>query len=409
MHHEHAPSRRDRLILTRKRSVLVVLAICVPLYFFLSRAWSERRIGHDKDDKFDDAAHLLDDSEVYGSMSGLKHIFRDGYVDRIVQRLDADSTKIHGVVPPRAVSSSEPYENVVVVTVWKRETLDDIMRMISVQSTLDKQNTAIIVVQNGEHVSILDTIKHWNQTEQWRGIPPKLFHVHSHVETGYFGRFLVPMFLQVTTQASFIIMDDDVLFGSRYFENMLRVVDGGFLATRNGRFLNKNFVEFDWRGYWKEGPVDTFDEDDEYDFGGHLWAGRVLWLQAAFLFPPPVLYNAEDFWISAVLKTKLGIRTKRVRCPQPQNGGDLELCACSMKVANSHVAAQIGADEINESKLKRTDAMKAIGKLYGYVPLSLQSPSAVRDVKTRHREVNMDLFKAHDETRDMFRQCLFWY
>jgi len=80
-----------------------------------------------------------------------------------------------------------------------------------------------------------------------------------------------------------------------------------------------------------------------------------------------------------------------------------------MKVANSHVAAQIGADEINESKLKRTDAMKAIGKLYGYVPLSLQSPSAVRDVKTRHREVNMDLFKAHDETRDMFRQCLFWY
>jgi hypothetical protein len=115
-------------------------------------------------------------------------------------------------------------------------------------------------------------------------------------------------------------LDDDIIFGNRYFENMLRVVSEGHLATRNGRFLDGDLNEYDWRRNWAEGPVDTFNEDDSYDFGGHIWAGKLEWLRIAWQHPSLVLYNAVDFWISAVLQHALGITTKRPRCPSPAKG-----------------------------------------------------------------------------------------
>ena len=94
---------------------------------------------------------------------------------------------------------------------------------------------------------------------------------------------------QMLISLCYSTLDDDILFGARYFENMFRVVDEGFSATRNGRFLGQNWSEYDWRGCFEKGHVDTFDEDNEYDFGGHIWAGRIFWLQAAFRTPPLLL------------------------------------------------------------------------------------------------------------------------
>jgi hypothetical protein len=48
------------------------------------------------------------------------------------------------------------------------------------------------------------------------------------IETGYFGRFLAPLLSPASSNGYFIVLDDDVLFGKRYFENMLRVVDEVF-------------------------------------------------------------------------------------------------------------------------------------------------------------------------------------
>ena len=378
-------------------------------------AGAAKLVGHSAESIYTEAASLLKDPDSYRSMSGSKKTYGDGNAAGNIVRILETMLR---TPPPKTlpVSSSfhnehstAPYENVVVVTVWKRKTITQVLKMISKQTTLMTKRTAIVVVQNGEHVDISDALHRWNGSEAWSGVPPHVYHVHSTVETGYYGRFLAPMFVQTTPHATFIVLDDDVLFGSRYFENMLRVVDEGFLATRNGRFLNEKFLEFDWRGHWKEGPVDTFDEDDEYDFGGHLWAGRMVWLQAAFRAPPPLLYNAEDFWISAVLQTTLGIGTKRVRCPRPENGGDLELCACSMKQAGKHEAPNLGSDKINERRSKRHDAMKTIAKHYDYVTLSSRRRSAVEDVKNRHEEIRMERFHADEETLEMFQQCLYWY
>ena len=118
---------------------------------------------------------------------------------------------------------------------------------------------------------------------------------------------------------------------------------------------------------------------------------------------------SEDFWISAALKTIVGVGTKRVRCIRPQNGGDLELCACSMKEAGDHVPATVGQEQVDEDNGARRHAIQAILKQYGYVPLTSRNPSAVEDVKTRHEEISMDLFSARKETKSMFEQCLFWY
>ena len=60
---------------------------------------------------------------------------------------------------------------------------------------------------------------------------------------------------------------------------MIRVVNEGSLATRNGRIIDENFKEiievYKKGGYHKQV---CFNEDIEYDFGGHIWAGRISWL-----------------------------------------------------------------------------------------------------------------------------------
>lgn len=86
----------------------------------------------------------------------------------------------------------------------------------------------------------------------------------------------------------------------------------------------------------------TWDTDVEYEFGGHIWAGRIDWLRKIWSHPPPILYNAEDFWMSAVLRRFYGVRTRRPRCPQPGRDGSLDWCACSMRISADHVPPELG-------------------------------------------------------------------
>ena len=301
------------------------------------------------------------------------------------------------------------YDIVIVITVWKRNTVAELLKMISTQTALYQNRVAVIVFQNGEHVNISAAVQKWSQPSAWGNLTVDIKHVASKIETGYYGRFASPLFVSSSPEASFILLDDDIIFGNRYFQNMLRVVDDGFLATRNGRFLDDSYREFDWRGFWREGDVDTFDEDDTYDFGGHIWAGKVSWLQVAWQNPPPLIYNAEDFWISAVLKRELGIGTRRPRCPNPDNGGDMELCACSMKIANDHVAPNLGGSDIDEKRLTRLDAMRAIAQHYNYKNLLSFDINAVTKMGARHKEIPTEQFKPKPETVAKFDRCLFWY
>ena len=62
-----------------------------------------------------------------------------------------------------------------------------------------------------------------------------------------------------------------------------------------------------------------FNEDIEYDFGGHIWAGRISWLRQAWKHIPLTLDNCEDFWLSATLKTFYNISIKTSKCPCPKD------------------------------------------------------------------------------------------
>tara|TARA_B110000003_G_scaffold11684_1_gene11754 strand:- start:1268 stop:3343 length:2076 start_codon:yes stop_codon:yes gene_type:complete len=367
-------------------------------------AGAAKLVGYGVQDIVKAAATLLQDSNIYEAMSGSRHIFGDGTAaQKIVHFLEEGVHQNHSLEHLQTPDSSNPFDLVIVITVWKRDTIDKMLEMTSRQSTLPLHNPAILVVQNGVHLNIKDSLKKW-EMHTWVGGHPKIYHVHSHIETGYYGRFLTPMFVQTTLDANFIVLDDDILFGSRYFENLLRVVNDGFLATRNGRLLDENLTEFD-NVNWAGGPVDTFDEDDEYDFGGHIWAGKVEWLQTAFRNPPPLFYNAEDFWISAVLKMNLGIGTKRARCPHPDEG-DLEFCACSMKEAFTHIAPELGSIQIDEGTLTRVDAIRSVAAHYSYIRLLTQRTA--EEVERRHKGVDMSLFRPKNETFHMFQQCLYW-
>lgn len=110
------------------------------------------------------------------------------------------------------------------------------------QSILKTKKTNIIAFQNFNHIDVNDIINKWKKSDAFLE-KVNLTFIQSPIETGYFGRFLIPMTLCVTNDAYFIICDDDVIWGDRYFENMIRFVDEGYLATRNRRIVDKNFNE----------------------------------------------------------------------------------------------------------------------------------------------------------------------
>ena len=149
----------------------------------------------------------------------------------------------------------------------------------------------------------------------------------------------------MANNAYFIICDDDVVWGDRYFENLLRVVDEGFLATRNGRIIDPNSFETTTKAYDAIKKYDVcFDEDLEHDFGGHLWAGKIDWLRKAWTHIPVSVENCEDFWISAVLKSYYNISTKTPKCPCPKDDNLIvpDLCAASEVSSVKHQNAIIG-------------------------------------------------------------------
>ena len=274
------------------------------------------------------------------------------------------------------------YDLVVVLTVWKRNNLDRQLMQVKRQSILKKKKTNIIVFQNSNHTDINNIIKKWNKSDLINE-NIKLNVIKSPIETGYFGRFISPLTASITNDSYFIICDDDVIWGDRYFENMLRVVDEGYLATRNGRIIDKSFKELITTSkliFGKNIQV-CFNEDIEYDFGGHIWAGRITWLKNAWTHIPISIENCEDFWLSAVLKTFYNISTRIPKCPC-QKGKLIipDLCAASDKSAIIHKKSIIGNSFSKDSR--RNILKKAISK-FNYKPLIFSNPNVVKDINNK--------------------------
>ena len=307
-------------------------------------------------------------------------------------------------------AATKPYDIVVVLTVWKRDTLEAYLQLLSEQTLLQLNpdfRTNVIVFQNGEHLNVSSTLHKWKNTDLWHKATVDITYVHSPMATGYYGRFLAPLLSDVRPDGYFVVCDDDVIFGTKYLENMARVVDAGSLAVRVGRFLGQ--VTQGGEGYtehmgvsvngWQIGIQISNAEDVEYDFGGQVWMGRFAWIKAVWHHPPPVILTSEDFWISAVLKAYHGVSTRRPRCPS----NDMEECACSMHTANDHKAVEVGSVVGGEFEV-RERAMGTIVKAYGYQPLGEKyiAIEATRYVFYSEPE------GPFDTRATRFQECLYW-
>ena len=300
--------------------------------------------------------------------------------------------------------NSFQYDLVVVLTVWKRNNLDRQLMQVKRQSILKVKKTNIIIFQNFNHININDIIKKWKQPDKFKD-NVKLTIIKSPFETGYFGRFISPLTSSINSDAYFIICDDDVIWGDRYFENMLRVVDEGYLATRNGRIIDKNYNSLTPASklIFKNNTQVCFNEDIEYDFGGHIWAGRMSWLRKAWTHIPVSIKNCEDFWLSAVLKTFYNISTKSPKCPCQK--GQLinpDLCAASDKSAGYHKNSILGNSEVKHNI--RLKIIKQTISKFNYKPLIFSNPNIIKNIKKKFI-FGKNLFNLSDP---LWNDALFW-
>ena len=298
------------------------------------------------------------------------------------------------------------YDLVIVLTVWKRNNLERQLSQIKRQSILKNKKTNIIVFQNSNHIDVNNIINKWKESDMFLDEVNITF-INSPFETGYFGRFLTPLTSSVTNNAYFIICDDDIIWGDRYFENLLRVVDNGYLATRNGRILDENFKGFSpVSNAWTPNTQVCFNEDVEYDFGGHIWAGRISWLRNAWTHIPISIENCEDFWISAVLKSYYNISTKSPKCPCPKNEPVIpDMCAATDKSSDYHSNAIVGNSTILHSI--RTELNKKIAIQFNYKPLITSNPNIAENIKKKYffGDLNHPLFNLNDS---LWENSLFW-
>lgn len=189
------------------------------------------------------------------------------------------------------------------------------------------------------------------------------------------------------------------MFGSRYIENMLRVVKSGSLATRNGRWLDEEGNEdvvYNIHNFWRKGlssPTVIFN-DTHYDFGGQIWAGRMQWLKEAWKHPPVTYESCEDFWISAVLK-----RFQNISTISPGCSTDLNFCACSHREAAIHNQGHVGNVKYLDGGVRRRNLVKLVMRSFEYRPLMMDDPGIRRRASEGHIVGRANPIEG----------CLWWY
>ena len=297
----------------------------------------------------------------------------------------------------------DSYDIIIVLTVWKRNNLERQLIQVKNQSILKNKNTNIIIFQNSNHIYIDDIVKKWRLSNNFSEKVDITF-IQSPIETGYFGRFIIPLISSVRNDSYFFICDDDVIWGKRYFENMIRVVNEGSLATRNGRIVDEKFhenTEIDKSEFITKQIC--YNEDIEYDFGGHIWAGRISWLRKAWNHIPFSIENSEDFWISAVLKSFYNISTKIPKCPCPDENTIIpDMCAASDKSGLKHVKAKVGKSSISH-KIRRK-LIEQIIRNFNYQRLISVKSEYVKSIHTKFKYGD-NIFNLNDS---IWKDVLYW-
>ena len=374
---------------------------------------------------------LLRNKYIYNKMSKSKNIYGKGNSRIIISQIienyfynnrqnsiysyknnftgilsNYDNSIVNNINTNISYIQKDIFDIVIVLTIWKRNNLERQLIQVKNQSILKNKKTNIIIFQNSYHIDIQNIVNRWKNSNSFSE-NVALTYIQSPIETGYFGRFIIPLTSSVSSDSYFFICDDDIIWGNKYFENMIRVVDGGALATRNGRIIKKNYIETS-QVYkaWNKNIQVCFDEDIEYDFGGQIWAGRISWLRKAWNHIPISIQNSEDFWISAVLKTFYNIPTKTPKCPCPEGKPIMpDMCAASDSNANVHDDAKIG--KIASSHNIRKELMKKTANRFNYQLLIKSKPEYVRSIHKKfvYGSQKNPLFNLSDA---IWKDVLFW-
>ena len=370
------------------------------------------------------ASSLLLDKDLYLKMTKPNNIYGKGdsriTISKIIQNYFSnnlkDSDKFHysnyhdilfkydnSISNKTRLKINEFYDIIIVLTVWKRNNIENQLIQIKNQSILKNKTTNIIIFQNSNHVNINDIVEKWKQPNIFNDQVNITF-IQSPIETGYFGRFLIPLTSSVRGETFFFICDDDVLWGNRYFENMARVITEGYFAVRTGRIIEENFhdmnVGFTIPNYDKQV---CFNDDIENDFGGHIWGGKISWLRKAWNHLPLSLKNCEDFWISAVLKSYYNISTKVPKCPCPEEKIIVpDMCSASDKSALIHENANIGNTVISHDI--RKNLIKQIIEKYNYKQMIFSKPEYVKNISKKFI-AGENLFNLSDP---LWKNVLLW-
>lgn len=131
-----------------------------------------------------------------------------------------------------------------------------------------------------------------------RRFKEKLFIINSDLNTKYWGRFAIS---NLCNSEYVLILDDDIVPGSKWLENCLRLcTEKNCIVTGNGRCINNESF------YGDDGFVDT---DIKIGFGGHSWFFKKEWLKYFICEKPLNYFTGEDISFSALCKIKGGIET----------------------------------------------------------------------------------------------------
>ena len=366
---------------------------------------------------YDFASLLILNRDLYEKSSKFQYIYGKGdsriIISKIIQNyfknnlqnsVSFNQPNINDILSQNdSDKNNDLYDIVIVISVWKRNNLERQLIQIQNQSILKNKKTNIIIFQNSNHVDIDEIVKRWKQSNNFLGEVDITF-IKSPIETGYFGRFIIPLTSSVNSNSYFFVCDDDVIWGNRYFENMIRVVNEGSLATRVGRLISRNYEEISEA--YKKGGHDKqicYDEDIEYDFGGQIWAGRISWLRKAWNHIPFSIKNSEDFWLSASLKAFYNISTKIPKCPCPKESPIIpDMCAASHKSAFEHQNAKIGDTFVDHDI--RTKLIKEITIKFNYPLLNDSKPEYVKNIYQKY-VFGDKLFNLNDT---LWKDVLFW-
>ncbi|GAB3640257.1 glycosyltransferase [Spirosoma arcticum] len=220
---------------------------------------------------------------------------------------------------PSRLLSSEFAEVTVILTVWKRNRLEEQLTSLFAQTEKPYQ---VWVYQCGNYVNIESVLKRY----------PEIEFVHSTVNFKYFGRFSLAQFIR----SKYVwILDDDVipsrgwLANSRLkceVENAIissagRIIpDGDYLPERM-----QNVKQYFFGDVPANLVYNFCREDTEVDFGCNSWLFKTDWIKAFWQISPYTLETAEDIHLSATCKLKLGIRTIVPQQTDEQTTGNLNV------------------------------------------------------------------------------------